>query len=267
MPRTGVAFGGVGQRVQARVGGQLGWHPRRHLRVYDGNVSDVLAVAQPHLALLLRIGQHDAPRDLGPGPTGGGDSDQARLLAQAQADEGIDLGRVQVRPLVEHPDGLGGVHRRATAQADDPVGLEPLRHLHSLAHGLDAGIGLHPVEDARLYASLVEMGLHLVHQAQLDQYGVGDNESALALQLIKRIQRPLAEDNLWRDKVPHSTASLTILADWYIGRLVDWYIGNRDQPPIYQFPNLPTYQSTNPRSRWAQARSRRRSPWPLWGSA
>ena len=188
MPGAGVALDGVGERIQAGVGGDTRRQADGQAGIDDGEGRHQLAAARAEFALLFGVGEHQGPGHLAARAAGGGDGNHLGL-AQPQGFHGVDVGGVEIGALVERPDGLGRVHGAAAAQADDPVGAKLGRHLGAAAHGLEAGFRLHLAEGEYSKPASLQDLLDPASDPEPHQVGVGHDQGALALDLLQVTQR------------------------------------------------------------------------------
>ena len=177
-----VGFDGVGEGVEAGVGGELGGHGLGKVAIDDGDVGGDFEVGEGVFDLGGVVGDDGEGGDFGGGAGGGGDGGEDGLLAEDGEGEGVfDVVEGLFGVLVEDPHGLGGVDGRAAADGDDDVGLGVAHGLGALHDGLNGGVGLNAGEEGDLEAGVSEDLLEAVEGAAL-LHGVaaGDNEGVFA---------------------------------------------------------------------------------------
>ncbi|OPZ43586.1 MAG: hypothetical protein BWY94_01853 [Actinobacteria bacterium ADurb.BinA094] len=176
---AGVALDRVGQRVHARGAGDRRRQAQHELRVDQGDVGgDQRGAADVVLDAAPRVGDHRPERHLAAGARRRGDGHERRDAALNGVVTPFVPGD---RPAVrgDHADRLGDVHRRASADGDEPVAaLGPVQSRRPVDQG-DVGVGAHLGEEH----GVAERPADAVDDARRDDALVRDQHGASDPQL------------------------------------------------------------------------------------
>jgi hypothetical protein len=129
-----------------------------------------------------------------------------RTTADVEIHHRVDVGGLQIGPLVERPDRLGGIHRAAATQRHEEIGGESARQFGAAHHRLNAGLGLYFCKDGDFIASVRQLLMHHRKGGQRAQRRIGDDERPAAAQVGEMGERFLAEDDEGGAKIPHITS-------------------------------------------------------------
>ena len=185
----------MGEGVHTGVRAKLGGHGVGELGVHDGHVGRDLEVGNRELDALGVVGDDREGRDLGGGTGGRGDGAEVGLGAKLRKAE--DLAHILkggLGVLVLDPHGLRGIDGRATAEGDDPVGLELGHHGSAVHHGLDGRVGLDALDELDLEAGLLEVRLDILQEAAA-AHGAAtrDDDGALTLEVLDLVAGALTK--------------------------------------------------------------------------
>ena len=132
-----------------------------------------------HLAVLFGVGDNIVYRDLGSRARSGGNCDYryALVLCRRNALKASDIGELGV--LDDYADSLRSVHRGAAADSYDAVCAARLECLNAGLNVLNSWVGLYFAEHLVCDASVVQNICDFLRYAELDEVGVGCDESFL----------------------------------------------------------------------------------------
>ena len=148
-----IALGRVEKGVKALIGGQMGRDGHHKVRVHDRDGREALFAAPADL--FLAVGDDGEGVGLGARARGGRDGDDRQAVlrdALAAARAAVDI--IPPVALVGRHDGdrLGGVDRRAAAQAHDKRDVLRAAQRRAFAHALDGRVGLYLIIDQHFVA-------------------------------------------------------------------------------------------------------------------
>ena len=190
----------VGQGVHARLGRQAGGQRIGQFRLQDGHVGHQLGVAHPHLPVGVHVRDDHGAAGLAGRAAGGGDGDEISLFVQGrhmvvaalQLRKGLDL-----RVLVQHPHGLGGVQHRAAAQGDDHVRLPACHFRRAPPHTGEVRVPGHVFIHAALHARGRQVpGDGVRHPGAPEPAAADHDQRAGTVQPLQMPQGALAEHQL-----------------------------------------------------------------------
>ena len=174
-----VALDSVGQSVHACCGGQTFGHGGHHVGIDNGDHRNVVNVDADHLAVLFGVGDNIVYRDFCCSSRRGRDGDyrNALVLCRRNALKASDIGELGV--LDDYADSFRGVHRGAAADSYDAVCAARLECLNAGLNVLNGRVGLDLAEHLVCDASVVQNICDFLRYAELDEVGVGCDESFL----------------------------------------------------------------------------------------
>ena len=158
----------MGQGVHAGGGSEGRGHGGHHVRIYHGDLGDVVGVHTDELALFLHIGDDVVDGDLSGSAGGGGDGDGKDSVTLRGGDpfQGADVGEFRV--VDDDADGFGGIHDGTAAYGDDAVRLGVLEGFDAVLDVFNGGVGLDVGEKSGIYARFFQRIQNLVDLTALD---------------------------------------------------------------------------------------------------
>ena len=177
-----IALRRMEERVKALVCGQVGRDGHHKIRVDNRDGREALFPAAADL--LLAVGDDCERVGLGAGARGGRDGDDGQAClrnALAAARAAVDI--VPPVAVVRGHDGnrLGGVDRRAAAQAHDEGNALGAAQGCAFAHAFDGRVGLHLIINEGIVSGLGQRILHFGDIAQAGGRGAACDDQAAAL--------------------------------------------------------------------------------------
>ncbi|SSL80546.1 Uncharacterised protein [Klebsiella pneumoniae] len=164
---------GVGQRVQPGMGCDGGRYANHQRRVDDRHVGTERLMEQRVLDPFFRVADDAGAGHFRTGTAGGGDRHA-----------GVDR---QTALLAEPDDSLGGIHRRAAAEADHHLRTQGLHLRYPFRHGVNGRIRCNIAEHADAVAG-GQRGAQSVKQRRARQEAVADDPDVLMAKALQRGQ-------------------------------------------------------------------------------
>ena len=174
-----VTLDGVGQRIHTGGGSQTLGHGGHHIGVDHSDFGDIVGIHADELALLLHIGNDIVDGDLSSSTGSGGhcDGEHRVLLGGGNAFQRAHVRKLGV--IDDDADGLCGIHGGTAADGHDAVSLGSLESSHAVLYVGDGGVGLDlAINSVGKVCGIQQVG-DLFGNAELDQVGVGADESLL----------------------------------------------------------------------------------------